>query len=256
MVKYLFIFLTFFIISSQSHAQDAHVIQLQQFLSGLGYYHGSIDGFDGPKTKAAVAQLQQFLSGSGYYYGAIDGVFNHGTASAWAAYSRDQRPRANVNKYPQQSIGTPRKESSEESLTGRDKDNILIISIAFLICTYFSFQAFKEERTALKLSRVTSLPINTILMICASFNPLLIAISRWASYGMLIFLVFNSSAVMIAGGLLLVRIFFAGIMPINYVAVLNDFHSRATSALGNAAFFAEAKVLRDCIAAVLQRGTL
>lgn len=255
MTKYLFIFLFFFITSSQCYAQDANVIQLQQFLSVLGYYQGSIDGVYGPNTSKAVAKLQQFLSGSGYYYGAIDGIFGPSTAAAIETYSRDQRLRANVNKYPQQSLGTPRKEPSKETLTGKDKDNILIIAIAFLVCTYFSFQAFKEERTALLIARKTGMSMDAILTICASFNPFFIKISRWASYGMLIFLLFNSMFVA-AGGLLLLRIFIIGIIPINYASVLNDFLPRATSALGNISLFAEARMLRDHITTAIQRGTL
>ena len=136
----------FFIISSQSHAQDANVIQLQQFLSRLGYYHGTIDGFDGPKTKAAVTQLQQFLSGSGYYYGGIDGVFNPATASAWAAYDRDQRLRASVN------TSSPRKSYTF------DMEKVFGILGAAAIIAFFCllFQTAKEKMQTSHASRDTS----------------------------------------------------------------------------------------------------
>lgn len=94
-------------------------------------------------------------------------------------------------------------------------------SIIYLICTYISFQAFKEDRTAHVLSGELGIPKEIVLTICSARNATMIAVARFLSYGILAYLVFNEAYIE-AAVLIGIRIFFLTVFPINYASVLSD----------------------------------
>lgn len=67
-----------------------------------GYDSGGGYGYDGQGSQSQVAQLQRHLKAAGYYHGSIDGTMGPRTRSALRAYQRE-RGVANHDRPPPQS---------------------------------------------------------------------------------------------------------------------------------------------------------
>lgn len=71
-----------------SNAEGSLVVEAEQeWLYGLGYYGGVIDGYHGPAT---IKAEQKMLKDKGYYKGAVDGYFGETTPKAMQQFLNDE----------------------------------------------------------------------------------------------------------------------------------------------------------------------
>lgn len=104
-------------------------------------------------------------------------------------------------------------------------DQVAFTVIGYLIATFISFGAFKEERTALLIQRSTGIAMEYTLSLCRSYNSLVVIIVRLGSYALLGYLLYLQEFWW-CGGLLVFRIILMIFIPIDYREVLLGFSNK------------------------------